>query len=157
MKKLKFGIVGCGRIFKKHAQTLTGYLAEKAELVAVCDIQYERARKAGEQYNVPYYSSYDEMLSKHPEVDVVSILTESGNHARHTIEIAEKYKKHIVVEKPMALTLEDADEMIRVCDSHRVKLFVVKQNRYNVPVMKLREALESGRFGKLVMGTKSYL
>ncbi len=153
MKKLNFGIVGCGRIFKKHAQTLTGYLAEKAQLVAVCDTQFDRARKAGEEYGVPYYSSYDEMLSKHPEIEVVNILTESGNHARHTIDIARKYSKHIVVEKPMALTLEDADEMIRVCDECRVKLFVVKQNRYNVPVMKLRESLESGRFGKLVMGT----
>ncbi len=153
MKKLKFGIVGCGRIFKKHAQTLTGFLSEKTELVAVCDVKKERAEKAGKEFGVPYYTSYDEMLEKHGDIDVVNILTESGNHARHTIDIASKYKKHIVVEKPMALTLEDADEMIRVCDAHRVKLFVVKQNRYNVPVMKLREALEAGRFGKLVMGT----
>ncbi len=153
MDKLRFGIVGCGRIFKKHAQTLTSYLSDKAELVAVCDTKFDRAQKAGEEYGVPYYSNYNEMLSRHPEIDVVNILTESGNHAHHTIDIARNYKKHIVVEKPMALTLEDADEMIRVCDEHRVKLFVVKQNRYNVPVMKLREALDNGRFGKLVMGT----
>ncbi len=63
------------------------------------------------------------------------------------------YKKHIVVEKPMALTLDDADKMIRVCDQNGIKLFVVKQNRFNVPVVKLREALDAGRFGKLVLGT----
>lgn len=92
-----------------------------------------------------------EML-KSEDIDVVCILTESGKHAEHVVSIA-KYKKHIVVEKPMALTLDDADAMIRACDENGVKLFVVKQNRFNVPVVKLREALESGRFGKLVLGT----
>src|SRR5205814_6206791 len=64
-----------------------------------------------------------------------------------------QYKKHIMVEKPMALTLTDADRMIAACDQAGIKLFVVKQNRFNVPVMKLREALEAGRFGRLVLGT----
>lgn len=69
-----------------------------------------------------------------------------------SLELAQ-YGKHIVVEKPMALTLSDADRMIAACDAARIRLFVVKQNRLNVPVMKLREALEAGRFGRLVMGT----
>ena len=85
-------------------------------------------------------------------VDVVVVLTESGNHAANVVELAQ-YRKHIVVEKPMALTLDDADAMIRACDKFGVKLFVVKQNRFNVPVTKLREAIEEGRFGKLVLGT----
>ncbi|MGE5342960.1 MAG: Gfo/Idh/MocA family protein [Candidatus Omnitrophota bacterium] len=152
MKKLRFGIVGCGRILRKHADALTGKLNECAELAAVCDVQPQRAKAAGEKYNVPYFNSYDEMLTS-TDVDIVSVLTESGNHARHTIDIVNKYGKHIVVEKPMALSLEDADQMIRVCDERGVKLFVVKQNRYNLPVMRLREALIAGRFGKLVMGT----
>jgi len=80
------------------------------------------------------------------------VLTESGLHADHVVELA-RYGKHIVVEKPMALTLSDADRMIAACDQFKVKLFVVKQNRFNVPVVKLREALEAGRFGKLVLGT----
>ncbi|UCH95720.1 MAG: Gfo/Idh/MocA family oxidoreductase [Candidatus Aminicenantes bacterium] len=152
MRRLKFGLVGCGRILKKHAGTLTGALKEKAELAAVCDIKPQRAKTAGETYKVPYFTSYDEMLET-IDVDVVTILTESGNHARHTIDIVKKYRKHIVVEKPMALLLDDADRMNQACDEAGVKLFVVKQNRYNLPVMKLREALEIGRFGKLVMGT----
>jgi predicted dehydrogenase len=85
-------------------------------------------------------------------VDVAVVLTESGRHAAHVVELA-KYRKHIVVEKPMALTLADADAMIEACDRAGVKLFVVKQNRFNVPVLKLRQALEAGRFGKLVLGT----
>lgn len=154
MKKVNFCLVGCGRIVKKHVDALKSpELQKKANLAAVCDIKYDRAEKIGQQYNVPYYASYAEMLEKHPEADVVSILTESGNHAEHTIDIVKKFKKHVVVEKPMALNLSKADEMIRTCDENGVKLFVVKQNRYNLPVMKLREALEQGRFGKLVIGT----
>jgi len=82
----------------------------------------------------------------------VSVLTPSGLHAGHVIACA-KAGKHVVVEKPMALRLQDADAMIRACDEAGVKLFVVKQNRFNVPVVKAREALEAGRFGKLVLGT----
>jgi predicted dehydrogenase len=85
-------------------------------------------------------------------IDAVAILTESGNHARNALELA-PYKKHLIIEKPMALTLDDADAMIRACDQNEIKMFVIKQNRFNVPVVKLREALEAGRFGKLVMGT----
>jgi len=78
------------------------------------------------------------------KINTVNILSESGLHAKHTIDIVRKYRK---------LTLEDADKMIRACDEEGVKLFVVKQNRYNIPVMKLRKALEEGDFGKLVMGS----
>ncbi len=152
MGKLRFGLVGCGRIAKKHAEALTTALKDKAVLSAVCDIKPDRARSIGEKYAVPFFPGYDEMLQT-VDVDVVTVLTESGNHARHTIDIVKRYRKHMVVEKPMALLLDDADQMIRACDEAGTKLFVVKQNRYNLPVMKLREALETGRFGKLVMGT----
>ena len=85
-------------------------------------------------------------------IDVVVILTESGLHAKHVIELS-PYGAHIMVEKPMALTLDDADAMISACDKNGIKLFVIKQNRFNVPVVQLRKALVSGRFGKLVLGT----
>jgi UDP-N-acetyl-2-amino-2-deoxyglucuronate dehydrogenase len=100
---------------------------------------------------VPWFSDMHEMMAR-ARLDVVTILTESGHHAEHVIALA-PYGKHIVVEKPMALTLTSADEMIRACDRYGIRLFVVKQNRFNVPVLKLREALEAGRFGKLVLGT----
>lgn len=150
MSKLKFALVGCGRIAKKHTEALD--VLEEAELVSVCDIKKERAKEYGEKFGIPYYTSYDEML-QNEEIDVINILTPSGLHAKHTIDIVKKYQKHIVCEKPMTLRLDDADEMIRVCDENNVRLFVVKQNRYNLPVQKLRKALEEGRFGKLVMGT----
>ena len=117
----------------------------------MCDTNLGRAREIGEKYNLPYYSDMHEMMGAQ-NIDVVSVLTESGNHAQNVIDLA-PYGKHLVVEKPMALRLEDADRMIRSCEHHKVRLFVIKQNRFNVPVQKLREAIEARRFGKLVIGT----
>ncbi|HOK40887.1 MAG TPA: Gfo/Idh/MocA family oxidoreductase [bacterium] len=149
-KKLRFGIIGCGRISYKHFQSLLQI--PEVEIVAACDIDKKKAELAGKQYNIKYYYSYDEML-KNEEIDVVDILTPSGSHAEITIDIARKYKKHIIVEKPMALKLDDADKMIETCSQNNVKLFVVKQNRFNLPVIKLREAIEKNRFGKIVLAT----
>ena len=143
--------MGCGRIAKRHSELLGFSQIDGASLVAACDIVEEKARKIGDQFSVPYFTDMHQMMQS-VSVDVVVVLTESGNHAQHVIDLA-RYGKHIVVEKPMALTLDDADRMIEACDKAGCKLFVVKQNRFNVPVLKLREALEAGRFGKLVMGT----
>ncbi|MCB0290713.1 MAG: Gfo/Idh/MocA family oxidoreductase [Calditrichaeota bacterium] len=150
-KQLNFAVIGCGRIAEKRHLPLLQEL-EQAKLVAVCDTIEERAARQKEKYRVAAYTDYHEMLAAHPEIDVVLILTPSGHHAECAVEVA-RYKKHVVVEKPMALALDDSDKMIRACDESGVKLFVVKQNRYNYPVQKLREAIESHRFGKLVLGS----
>lgn len=150
---LNFALVGCGRIAPKHADILGRGQIPNARLAAVCDIVPERAQRFGKTYGVPHYASLDEMMAKSSaSIDVVNILTPSGSHASLCRQAA-GYKKHVVVEKPMALTLADADAMIRACDAAGVRLFVVKQNRYNTPVQKLREAVEEQRFGKLVLGT----
>lgn len=151
MQKLRFALVGCGRISKRHSELLGLGHIKNAELAAVCDVKAERAEATGTTMNVPYYTDMHIMMQKE-SVDVVVVLTESGQHANHVIELS-KYGKHIIVEKPMALSLPDADRMIWACDRAGIKLFVVKQNRFNVPVVKLREALEKGRLGKVVMGT----
>ena len=148
---LKFALVGCGRIAKRHSELLGNSQISGACLAAVCDLVEDKAQKIGEQFSIPYFTDMHEMMQK-VNVDVVVVLTESGMHAEHVVALA-PYGKHIVVEKPMALTLDDADDMIRACDQAGGKLFVVKQNRFNVPVVKARQALEAGRFGKLTMGT----
>lgn len=148
---IKFALVGCGRIAKRHSELLGHRQIAGAGLVAVCDVDAEKAGKVAERFGVATYTDMDEMM-RNEDVDVVVVLTPSGMHAEHVINLA-KYGKHIVVEKPMALTLDDADAMIRACDDNSCKLFVVKQNRFNLPVVKLREALEQKRFGKLVLGT----
>lgn len=150
---LNFAIVGCGRIAKRHAEILgTGQVAG-ARLAAVCDVVEARARAFGEKYSVPYFTGHHRMMrALGTRIDVINIATPSGTHAGICLDLA-PYGRHLVVEKPMALTLADADAMISACDKAGVRLFVVKQNRYNLPVLKLREAVERGRFGKLVMGT----
>ena len=150
-KNLRFVLIGCGRIAKRHSELLGNKQIAGAELIAVCDTLPDRAKFIGEKFSVPFYTNYDDMM-KSEDVDVVVVLTPSGLHAQNVIDIT-KYGKHIVVEKPMALTVDDADQMIRACDKNNCKLFVVKQNRFNLPVVKLHQALECGRFGKLILGT----
>ena len=148
---LSFALVGCGRISKRHSELLGFNQIKNARLVAVCDIVHEKALRIGNQFNEPAYVDMNEMMKKE-SIDVVVVLTPSGLHAEHVIMLSQ-YGKHIMVEKPMALTLDDAEAMIQACDTNNCNLFVIKQNRFNVPVVKLREALDNGRFGKLVLGT----
>jgi len=149
---LNIALLGCGRIAVRHAELLRLGHINGARLTAVCDCDEKKAKNFGEKYGVNCYTDLHEMMSNEKTIDAVSILTPSGLHTIHTLAIA-PYKKHIIVEKPMALTLEDADKMIRVCDENGIRLFVIKQNRYNLPVIKLREAMLAKRFGKLTMGT----
>ena len=150
-RNLNFAVIGCGRISEKHFSAVTGGQL-RSRLVAVCDIDEAKARAKGERYGVPYYLDYREMLDAHPETDVTSVLTPSGNHREHVADAA-RYGKHVIVEKPMALRVEDCDAMMKACRKSGCRLFVVKQNRFNRAVVAAREALEAGRFGKMVMGT----
>jgi len=107
---LKFALIGCGRVAKRHAELLGLKQIAGARLAAVCDCVEKRARAFGEQYGVPWFTDMHEMMSA-ADIDVVSILTPSGLHAEHLLAMA-SHKKHVVLEKPMALTLDDADAMM---------------------------------------------
>jgi len=148
---LRFGVIGCGRISEKHLSALTSGLMA-SELVAVCDIDAQKAESKGRKYSVPWYTNYHEMLRAHPEIDVVNVLTPSGYHAEHVVDIA-PYGKAIICEKPMALRVEDCDAMIAACRRYGSRLFVVKQNRFNPAIVAARKALDENRFGKLVLGS----
>ena len=148
---LRFALIGCGRISDRHAQLLGSGEIPGACLAGVCDTDAELANKVGAKFGVPAFGDMHEMMQA-LDPDIAVVLTESGYHARHVLELTQ-YGKDIVVEKPMALRLSDADAMIAACDLAGIRLFVVKQNRFNLPVVRMREALEAGRFGKLVMGT----
>lgn len=162
MTKLKFAIIGCGRISYKHVEALINN-REEADLVAVCDIVKDKAAERKKQYenaiednaDVKVYSDYIQMLGKE-DIDVVAICTESGYHAKHAIDCLNK-GKHVLVEKPMALSIKDADEMIRIAKEKSLKLGVSHQNRFNPPIQRLRRAIEEGRFGKLINGTARIL
>jgi UDP-N-acetyl-2-amino-2-deoxyglucuronate dehydrogenase len=147
--RLRAALAGCGRIGERHARILASTAG--VELVAVADVQPEKAGAYAEKHGGRPYSKIGEMIAAE-EPDLLAICTPSGIHAEGVIGAARAGVKNIVVEKPMALRLTDADAMIAACDESGARLFVVKQNRYNLPIRKLREALESGRFGKLVLG-----
>jgi len=147
---LNVGVVGCGRISEKHLSALSSdEIATR--LVAVTDTDEAKARQKGDEYSVPFYTDYHGMLEAHPEIDVINVLTPTGYHAEHVIDLA-RYGKHIIVEKPMALRVDDCRRMIEACRDAGGRLFVVKQNRFNRAVMAARAVLEQGRFGRMVIG-----
>jgi predicted dehydrogenase len=142
-------LVGCGRIAKRHVQVLSRL--DGVRLAAVCDIVPERARAAAEPLGIPWYQDPLEMVRRE-RPDLASILTPSGSHAALGIALA-PHVATLVVEKPMALRLEDADRLVETCECHGTRLFVVKQNRYNPAIRMLRQAVDQGRFGRMVLGT----
>lgn len=141
---LRFAIVGCGHIAKKHVVAIDA--VKNAQLVAVCDTD-QRRMSDFLTLGIKGYTSYEELLAD-PQIDVVCICLPTGLHADFTVQAAEA-GKHVVVEKPMALNLEDADRMIEACNKNGVKLAVVHPNRFRPAVRKLRSRLEAGAFGKI--------
>ncbi len=146
-QRIRVSLIGCGRISKNHFDALAKLPG--LQLVAVCDIVAERAQQAGTQYNVPWFTSYEQMLADVPS-DAVIIATPSGLHPQHGI-LAAKAGRHVISEKPMAISLAAADALVQACDDQRVQLFVVKQNRLNPPIVLLKRAIERGRFGRIYM------
>lgn len=147
MEKINVGLIGCGRIANKHMEALKAI--ENANVIAFCDINEERLRNFTEKYRGKAYTNYKDLLNN-PEINAVIIGTPSGLHAQMTIDAANA-KKHVATEKPMALNLKDADAMVQACKKNNVKLCVIKQNRYNPPIVKLKEAFDKGRFGKIFL------
>jgi len=148
---MNFAIVGCGRIAPKHAESITAL--EEANLVAVCDIVDEKAEEFANKYNAKKYLNFDEML-ENPEIDVVNICTPSGIHAELAIKAIEK-GKHVMIEKPIAMSVEDADRIIEAANRMGVKAAAVHQNRFNDSIQMTRKAMEEGRFGKMSHGVAS--
>jgi UDP-N-acetyl-2-amino-2-deoxyglucuronate dehydrogenase len=146
-RSFQLALVGCGRISRNHFEALARI--DGLTLSAVCDVVPERARAAGEQWGVPWFASYDEMLEKAAS-DAVAICTPSGLHPQHGIAAA-RAGKHVISEKPMAITLSAADDLVQACDAAGVHLFVVKQNRLNPPVQLVKRAIDRGRFGRIYM------
>lgn len=144
-KKVKFAVIGCGHIGKRHAEMIKRN--HEAELVALCDVlSFEKLNI--ESLDVPLYTSMNEMLQNHPEIEVVNIATPNGFHCSHALEALEA-KKHVVIEKPMALSKADAEKVIfKALKVHR-QVFAVMQNRYSPPSVWVKEMVESARLGKI--------
>lgn len=144
---IRIALVGCGRISGTHFEAIRR--VDGIELSAVCDVIEERAREAGEREGVPWFTNYARLLEQ-ASCDAVAICTPSGLHPQHGI-MAARAGKHVICEKPMAITLTAADELVHACDEAGVHLFVVKQNRLNPPILLLRRAIDKGRFGRIYL------
>ena len=140
----KFAIIGCGRIAERHALQIS----QMAKLVAVCDIDFEKATLLANNYNALYFDNAENMLLTLPEIEIVSICTPNYLHADHSI-LALNYGKHVLCEKPLAIKVADAQYMIEAAERNQKKLFVVKQNRYNPPVVALKSFLNDNKLGKI--------
>ena len=146
--KIRFAVVGCGRIAQNHFAALKQHSA-RAELVAVCDNRPQALTEAVVKTGVQGYASLDALLAG-SDADVVVLATPSGLHSRQAIKVAQA-GRHVLSEKPMATKWDEGVAMVRACRDASVKLFVVKQNRLNATLQLVKRAVEQGRFGRLAM------
>lgn len=140
----KFAIIGCGRIAQRHAEQITPFGCLKA----VCDVDIEKANLLGKIYGSNVYNDIESLLNTEKQLDVVCICTPNGLHAAHTIA-ALNAGINVLCEKPMAINSYDCGEMIKAAERNNKRLFVVKQNRYNPPVVAVKQAIEKGVLGKI--------
>ncbi len=144
MKKYKFALIGCGRIAQRHAE----HIANNGILQAVCDVVKEKADKLGNEYHSNVYYSLEDLLDNEKDIDVVSICSPNGLHAEQTIK-ALRAGLHVLCEKPMALSVADAGQMISESLRANKLLFIVKQNRFNPPVIAVKHIIDEGKLGKI--------
>ncbi len=145
MKKIKFGVVGCGRIAQRHAKHISTY----GLLQAVCDVDHSKADTLAKEYGAKAYYTIEEMLASESGVDVIAVCTPNGLHAMHSIQSL-RANKHVLCEKPLAINVDDAREMIKEAEKVNKRLFVIKQNRFNPPVAAVKKAIGEGRLGKIL-------
>jgi len=143
-KKYTFAIIGCGRIAQRHAQHITN----NGTLKAVCDTDQIKANALATDYKAKAYYSLDELLKKEKDIDVIAICTPNGLHAEQTIKSL-RAGFNVLCEKPMAISVADAGQMISESLKANKLLFIVKQNRFNPPVVAIKNAIEDGKLGKI--------
>jgi predicted dehydrogenase len=146
--KIKFAVVGCGHIGKRHASMIVGN--ENTELVGLCDINDHDSLGLEAFENVPFFNNIDDLLQANLSIDVVAIATPNGHHETQALKILDK-NLHVVIEKPMALTKAGCERIIFKALQNHKQVFCVMQNRYSPPSVWLKELLESGKMGKIFM------
>ena len=151
---MKYALIGCGRIATNHIKAV---INNHLELVAVCDVIPEHMELLLEKYDlnkttsIKRYTDYKKMIEEN-ELELVGIATESGIHAEIALYCIE-HNINVIIEKPMAMSIEDADKIIQLSEAKGVKVSACHQNRFNIAVQEMRKALEAGRFGKLSHGS----
>lgn len=150
---MKYGLIGCGRIAPNHIKAA---LANGLEIVAICDILQQSMNELLEQFNlqnegIKCYTDYKKMIEEN-DFELISIATESGIHAKIALYCIDK-GINIIIEKPIAMTIKDADEIVKRSEEKSVKVSACHQNRFNISVNEMKKAIDAGRFGKLSHGS----
>lgn len=144
MKNYNFAIIGCGRIAQRHVK----HIKTVGSLIAVCDSNKVKANNLGKEHNANIYNNIDDLLANEKQLDIVAICSPNGLHAEHSIK-ALQAGFNVLCEKPMAISVADAGKMVSEALKANKLLFIVKQNRFNPPVVAVKKAIDEGRFGKI--------
>jgi len=144
---LAVAVIGCGRIAGHHCRSIAA--TDGVRLTAVCDLAADKARAYGEEFGVPWYTDYRAMLREHPEITVAAVITPSGMHAEHASEVMERWGKHVIVEKPTFMTPSQLNAAYDLADRVGVRIFPVFQNRYNLAVRRVKQAIDDGELGAI--------
>jgi len=152
-KIYKVAVIGCGRIAGHHCRSIAS--EETMEMVAVCDLVEEKAKTYGEEFNIPWFINYHEMLRTLADIDIVAIMTPSGMHYEHSLKIMNLYQKHVIIEKPTFLKPRQLVEAYKVADQLGLYIFPVFQNRYNLAIQRVKRALLQNELGEIrIMGVR---
>lgn len=150
---MKYALIGCGRIAVNHIKAAVNNCLD---MVALCDVALEHIdvllNKTGYCKNIKRYSDYKEMILDNPDLELISIATDSGVHAEIALYCIEQ-GINVIIEKPMAMSMKDAEEIIRRSNEKKVKVSVCHQNRFNIAIQQMRRAVENGRFGRISHGS----
>lgn len=143
----KVAIIGCGRVSGHHCRSIAQ--TEGVELTAVCDLIPEKAKAYHEQFGAKAYENYHQMLLENPQINTVAIVTPSGMHYEHALDIISRYRKNVIVEKPTFMKPSQLIGAYEAAAHHGVNIFPVFQNRHNRAVQRVKQGLLSGELGKV--------
>lgn len=146
-EKIKIAVIGCGRIAGHHCRAIIA--SDEFELVAVCDLEINKAEQYSKEFDTLAYASYHQMFIENPQINIVAIITPSGMHYEHVLEILNCYKKNIIVEKPTFMTPNQVFSAYSEASKNSCKIFPIFQNRHNLAVQRVLKALKNGELGKI--------
>lgn len=144
---LKVALIGCGRIAGHHCRSIAA--VDGIELAAVCDLEIDKAEAYAQEFDVPAFSDYRHMFDTVADIDIAAVITPSGMHFEHGMEVITKYAKHVVMEKPTFMRLEHLHDAYAAADAAERRIFPVFQNRYNKAVQRVKAAVENGELGDI--------
>ncbi len=150
-KILNVAVLGCGRVAGHHVKAVQHH--PHLKLVAICDIKVDRMVSMPGAGSAPRYINYHEMFRQHPEIDIVAVVTPSGMHFEHALDAVERYKKSVVVEKPVVMRLAQGDQLTAAAKASGTYVFPVHQYRFNRCVQRIRRAVQDGELGNIALAT----